>query len=43
MNGPDHKASLEPNQLKEMVLAIRNIEKLLELVSSNHQRVRYQI
>ena len=21
MNGPDHKASLEPNQLKEMVLA----------------------
>ena len=29
MNGPDHKASLEPNQLKEMVLAIRNIEKAL--------------
>ena len=26
MKGPDHKASLEPNQLKEMVRAIRNIE-----------------
>jgi N,N'-diacetyllegionaminate synthase len=24
--GPDHKASLEPNELKEMVVAIRNIE-----------------
>ncbi len=27
--GPDHKASLEPNELKEMVKAIRNIEKAL--------------
>lgn len=27
MEGPDHKASLEPDELKEMVLAIRNIEK----------------
>ena len=26
MEGPDHKASLEPDQLKEMVRAIRNIE-----------------
>ena len=26
MEGPDHKASLEPEALKEMVLAIRNIE-----------------
>jgi N,N'-diacetyllegionaminate synthase len=26
MEGPDHKASLEPNQLKEMVKVIRNIE-----------------
>ena len=26
MEGPDHKASLEPYQLKEMVRAIRNIE-----------------
>ncbi len=24
--GPDHKASLEPNELKEMVAAIRNVE-----------------
>lgn len=29
MEGPDHKASLEPNQLKEMVIAIRNIEAAL--------------
>jgi N,N'-diacetyllegionaminate synthase len=29
MEGPDHKASLEPDQLKEMVRAIRNIEKAL--------------
>ncbi len=27
--GPDHKASLEPDELKEMVNAIRNIEKAL--------------
>jgi len=27
--GPDHKASLEPKELKEMVKAIRNIEKAL--------------
>ncbi|MDF2801703.1 MAG: N-acetylneuraminate synthase family protein putative legionaminic acid synthase LegI [Anaerocolumna sp.] len=29
MEGPDHKASLEPNELKEMVNAIRNIEAAL--------------
>ena len=29
MEGPDHKASLEPGELKEMVKAIRNIEKAL--------------
>lgn len=29
MEGPDHKASLEPQELKEMVLRIRNIEKAL--------------
>jgi N,N'-diacetyllegionaminate synthase len=27
--GPDHRASLEPDELKEMVRAIRNIEKAL--------------
>lgn len=27
--GPDHKASLEPNELKAMVTAIRNIEQSL--------------
>ena len=29
MEGPDHKASLEPQELKAMVQAIRNIEKAL--------------
>lgn len=29
MEGPDHKASLEPQELKEMVTAIRNIEHAL--------------
>lgn len=29
MEGPDHKASLEPNELKAMVSAIRNVEEAL--------------
>lgn len=29
MPGPDHKSSLEPNELKDMVSAIRNIEQAL--------------
>lgn len=29
MDGPDHKASIEPNELKAMVDAIRNVEKSL--------------
>jgi len=29
MTGPDHKASLEPNELLNMVLAIRNIEQAI--------------
>lgn len=29
MEGPDHKASLEPDELKAMVKAIRNVEKAL--------------
>jgi N,N'-diacetyllegionaminate synthase len=29
MEGPDHKASLEPDELKAMVVAIRNVEKAL--------------
>ena len=27
MNGPDHKASLEPDELKKLISAIRNVEK----------------
>ena len=29
MDGPDHKASLNPEELKKMVMAIRNIEKAI--------------
>ena len=29
MEGPDHKASLEPHELKDMVKAIRNLELAL--------------
>ena len=29
MKGPDHKASLEPDELSNMVMAIRNIEKAI--------------
>ena len=29
MDGPDHKASLNPEELKQMVMAIRNIERAL--------------
>jgi len=38
MEGPDHKASLEPNELKAMVGAIRNIEKAL---GSPNKKVSY--
>ena len=29
MNGPDHKASIEPDELKHMVISIHNIEKAI--------------
>lgn len=29
LEGPDHKASLEPEELKRMILSIRNVEKAL--------------
>ena len=41
MEGPDHKASLEPDELKEMVSSIRHIEKALgasEKVVSDSER-----
>ena len=43
MEGPDHKASLEPDQLKEMVKAIRNIELHLADGLKNLLRVKFQI
>ena len=36
MEGPDHKASLEPDELKAMVNAIRNIEKALSGDGTKH-------
>lgn len=42
MEGPDHKASLEPEELKAMVNAIRNIEKALgsvdKVISTSEQK-----
>jgi len=36
MEGPDHKASLEPDELKAMVSAIRNIEKAVDGDGTKH-------
>lgn len=36
MEGPDHKASLEPDELKAMVSAIRNIEKAVSGDGTKH-------
>jgi len=36
MPGPDHKASLEPDELKAMVSAIRNIEKAVDGDGTKH-------
>jgi len=42
MEGPDHTASLEPEELKAMVIAIRNIEKALgsvdKIISTSEQK-----
>lgn len=41
MEGPDHKASLEPDELKQMIISIRNIEKVLgngEKIPSNSEK-----
>ena len=35
MQGPDHKASLEPDELKKMITNIRNIEKALGSKNKN--------
>lgn len=44
--GPDHKASLEPAELKEMVIAIRDVEKALgtgEKLVTNSERKNKEI
>lgn len=42
MDGPDHKASLEPNELKRMIKSIRNIEDALgsydKIVSNSEKK-----
>lgn len=46
MEGPDHKASLEPKELKYMVQAIRNVEKALgslEKKPSESERKNIQV
>jgi N-acetylneuraminate synthase len=42
MPGPDHKASLEPNELKEMVNHIRNVEKALGLGIKKPNKSEYE-
>lgn len=43
MKGPDHKASLEPNELTEMVRAVRHIEQALGMGKRNLRRLRKKI
>lgn len=42
--GPDHKSSLEPNELKQMITAIRDVEKALgdgiRRLTENEKRIR---
>ena len=38
MDGPDHKASLEPEELHAMVKGIRNIEKMWQLIMVDPER-----
>ena len=42
MEGPDHKASIEPNELKQMISAIRNIEQTIgdgnKVISSSEKK-----
>ena len=42
MEGPDHKASLEPDELKRMVVSIRNVEKAIgngdKIVSESEEK-----
>ena len=44
LKGPDHKASIEPNDFKKMVLAIRNAEKMLgdgkKIASKNESKIK---
>ena len=46
MEGPDHRASLEPDELKKMVEGIRNVEKALgigEKVVTNSEKDNLQV
>ena len=43
MEGPDHKASLEPDELKAMVSAIRNIEKAVGGDGTKHESEKKNI
>jgi N,N'-diacetyllegionaminate synthase len=43
MIGPDHKASLEPDELKAMVDAIRNVELAIGSAESTPRQVKHRI
>ena len=36
LNGPDHKASLEPNELKDLIIKIRKLEKM-----NNNEKLKF--
>ena len=42
MKGPDHKASLEPNEFKEMVKKIRVVEEMLGSYGKEIQKCEYK-
>ncbi len=42
LEGPDHKASIEPKELKELILNIRNIEKALGTPEKRPTKVEHE-
>ena len=40
LEGPDHKASLSPDELKSMIKSIRNIEKSFGSFSKKHHGLK---
>ena len=47
LKGPDHKASLEPQELKEMIINVRNTERMLgsfdKIITSSEHKTKLQV